>query len=200
MVHLWPYIWPADRRDLKLRVLGAMALLVAAKLATIAVPFTFKYATDALAGHARRRAAGWLGWAIAAPIAMTHRLRRHAHADGGADAGARRRVRQGGDACGAAHRLPHLRAHARTVAALPSRAQDRRPDARARARPQRHRDHRAHGDPAAGAHHHRGDAGRRRADGAFRLALRRAHRRHRRALYGLDLQRHRMAHRHPPAR
>ena len=82
MVHLWPYIWPADRRDLKLRVLAAMALLLAAKLATIAVPFTFKYATDALAGHRRRAAAGWLGWVIAAPIAMTHRLRRHAHPDG----------------------------------------------------------------------------------------------------------------------
>ena len=70
MVHLWPYIWPADRRDLKLRVLAAMALLVAAKVATIAVPFTFKYATDALAGHPDA-AGGWLGWAIAAPVAMT---------------------------------------------------------------------------------------------------------------------------------
>ena len=70
MVHLWPYIWPADRSDLKLRVLGAMVLLVAAKVATIAVPFTFKYATDALTGHATP-AAGWLGWVIAAPVAMT---------------------------------------------------------------------------------------------------------------------------------
>ena len=32
---LWPYIWPADRRDLKLRVAAAMALLLAAKLATM---------------------------------------------------------------------------------------------------------------------------------------------------------------------
>jgi ABC-type transport system involved in Fe-S cluster assembly fused permease/ATPase subunit len=71
LVHMWPYIWPADRRDLKLRVLGAMALLLAAKLATIAVPFTFKYATDALAGTAEPAAAGWLGWVVAAPIAMT---------------------------------------------------------------------------------------------------------------------------------
>ena len=42
MVGLWPYIWPADRRDLKLRVVISMLLLVVAKLATIAVPFTFK--------------------------------------------------------------------------------------------------------------------------------------------------------------
>ena len=51
IVHLWPYIWPSDRRDLKWRVLGALGMLLAAKLATIAVPFAFKYATDALAGQ-----------------------------------------------------------------------------------------------------------------------------------------------------
>jgi ABC-type transport system involved in Fe-S cluster assembly fused permease/ATPase subunit len=73
VVHLWPYIWPADRGDLKLRVLGAMVLLLAAKLATIAVPFTFKWATDALVGEGSAPAAAsdWLLWAFAAPIAMT---------------------------------------------------------------------------------------------------------------------------------
>ncbi len=73
IIHLWPYIWPADRRDLKLRVIGSMVLLLAAKLATIAVPFTFKWATDALAGHgtAPVAASDWLLWAVAAPIAMT---------------------------------------------------------------------------------------------------------------------------------
>jgi ABC-type transport system involved in Fe-S cluster assembly fused permease/ATPase subunit len=73
LVHLWPYIWPSGRRDLKLRVLGAMVLLVAAKLATIAVPFTFKYATDALVGtgSAPVAASDWMVWALAAPIAMT---------------------------------------------------------------------------------------------------------------------------------
>ncbi len=73
IMHLWPYIWPSDRRDLKLRVMGAMVLLVVAKLATISVPFTFKYATDALTGTASKPAAGseWLTWVVAAPIAMT---------------------------------------------------------------------------------------------------------------------------------
>ena len=28
IVHLWPYIWPSDRPDLKLRVVGAMVLLL----------------------------------------------------------------------------------------------------------------------------------------------------------------------------
>src|SRR5882672_2292153 len=70
---LWPYIWPADRDDLKLRVLGAMVLLLAAKLATIAVPFTFKWATDALTGHASAPVAGseWMLWIFALPVAMT---------------------------------------------------------------------------------------------------------------------------------
>jgi len=73
VIHLWPYIWPSNRRDLKLRVIGAMVLLLAAKLATIAVPFTFKWATDALAGHGSAPVAAteWLVWALAVPVAMT---------------------------------------------------------------------------------------------------------------------------------
>src|SRR6266545_6767219 len=73
MYGLWPYIWPADRRDLKLRVAVAMLLLLAAKLATIAVPFTFKWATDALTGEGSAPVApsAWLVWALAAPILMT---------------------------------------------------------------------------------------------------------------------------------
>ena len=73
VIHLWPYIWPSDRRDLKLRVIGAMVLLLAAKLATISVPFTFKWAIDALAGggSAPVAASQWLVWALAVPVAMT---------------------------------------------------------------------------------------------------------------------------------
>jgi ATP-binding cassette subfamily B protein len=73
IVRLWPYIWPSERSDLKLRVLGAMVLLLAAKLATVAVPFTFKWATDALTGHgsAPLAANDWLFWALSVPVAMT---------------------------------------------------------------------------------------------------------------------------------
>jgi ATP-binding cassette, subfamily B, heavy metal transporter len=46
---LWPYIWPADRADLRLRVVLAVVLMVAAKLVTVAMPYSFKWATDALA-------------------------------------------------------------------------------------------------------------------------------------------------------
>ncbi|HLH90197.1 MAG TPA: ABC transporter ATP-binding protein/permease [Xanthobacteraceae bacterium] len=82
LAHLWPYIWPADRLDLRLRVVGALVLLLFAKLATIAVPFTFKWATDALAGHPDAppmlhgaTQGGWLDswvtWTLAAPILLT---------------------------------------------------------------------------------------------------------------------------------
>ncbi len=73
VIRLWPYIWPSDRADLKLRVLGAMVLLLIAKLATLAVPFTFKWAVDALAGggSAPVAASDWLLWALAAPVVMT---------------------------------------------------------------------------------------------------------------------------------
>jgi ATP-binding cassette subfamily B protein len=78
LAHLWPYIWPADRRDLRLRVIGSLVLLLFAKLATVAVPFTFKWATDALAGRPDGVASthggwldSWLTWALAAPILMT---------------------------------------------------------------------------------------------------------------------------------
>src|SRR6266571_3492299 len=77
LVGLWPYIWPSNRRDLKLRVVIAMVLLLFAKLATIAVPFTFKWATDALAGQGNASGASssspssWLAWVLLAPILMT---------------------------------------------------------------------------------------------------------------------------------
>src|SRR5204863_3536920 len=73
MARLWPYIWPRERRDLKLRVWISMLLLVLAKLATIAVPFTFKWATDALVGERSAPVAtpSWPVWALAAPILLT---------------------------------------------------------------------------------------------------------------------------------
>ncbi|MBN9250893.1 MAG: metal ABC transporter permease, partial [Mesorhizobium sp.] len=53
LVNLWPYMWPADRADLKARVIWASVLLVAAKLTLVAGPYFFKWATDALAGDAK---------------------------------------------------------------------------------------------------------------------------------------------------
>jgi len=45
---LLPYIWPVNRPDLRLRVVLAMAMLLAAKGATVVVPVILKYIVDAL--------------------------------------------------------------------------------------------------------------------------------------------------------
>ncbi len=73
LVHLWPYIWPGDRADLKMRVVWSVALLLIAKVATLAVPFTFKWATDALTGHSSAPVApdNWAFWIVASPLLMT---------------------------------------------------------------------------------------------------------------------------------
>ena len=52
IANLWPYMWPADRADLKARVIWATVFLVVAKLVLVGVPYFFKWATDALANDA----------------------------------------------------------------------------------------------------------------------------------------------------
>ncbi len=66
---LWPYLWPSGRRDLEWRVLATFALMLVAKIVTIAVPYSFKWATDAVVGHAHapHRILG----IIAGPLALT---------------------------------------------------------------------------------------------------------------------------------
>ena len=51
LVNLWPYMWPADRPDLKARVIWATFYLFLAKFVLLAVPYFFKWATDALNGR-----------------------------------------------------------------------------------------------------------------------------------------------------
>ena len=68
--HLWPYIWPNGRLDLKIRIYVALVLLLAAKLVTIAVPYAFKYATDALAGK-HDAGVDLLPSVLAGPIGLT---------------------------------------------------------------------------------------------------------------------------------
>ncbi|QRG05605.1 ABC transporter ATP-binding protein/permease [Xanthobacter dioxanivorans] len=73
---LWPYLWPKGRADLRARVIVTFVLLFASKGATMAVPFIFKWATDALTAEV---AAGRTGgpepvfWAlvVGAPVALT---------------------------------------------------------------------------------------------------------------------------------
>ncbi len=73
---LWPYLWPADRADLRARVVVTFVLLFASKGATMAVPFLFKWATDALtaevaAGKAATPDVGFWALVIGAPVALT---------------------------------------------------------------------------------------------------------------------------------
>ena len=51
LVNLWPYMWPADRLDLKMRVVWATVFLIISKFVLILVPYFFKWATDALDGR-----------------------------------------------------------------------------------------------------------------------------------------------------
>ncbi|MCB1419755.1 MAG: metal ABC transporter permease, partial [Notoacmeibacter sp.] len=51
LANLWPYMWPAGRSDLKMRVVWASVFLVISKLVLILVPYFFKWATDALDGQ-----------------------------------------------------------------------------------------------------------------------------------------------------
>ena len=50
--NLWPYMWPQDRSDLKLRVVLAIVALLASKVATTLVPFAYKGIIDSLDGSA----------------------------------------------------------------------------------------------------------------------------------------------------
>lgn len=68
ILNLWPYMWPSDRPDLKLRVLWAVLYLVLSKLVLISVPYFFKYATNAL--NINYTPPSWLPALFAAPVMM----------------------------------------------------------------------------------------------------------------------------------
>ena len=70
---IFPYVWPSDRPDLKRTVIISLVLMLFAKLVTVAMPFTYKWATDALVaatGTQQPAGASW-SWLIGAPIAAT---------------------------------------------------------------------------------------------------------------------------------
>jgi ATP-binding cassette subfamily B protein len=66
---LFPYVWPSDRPDLQRTVIISLALMLAAKLVTVAMPFTFKWATDALVAAAGGTVpdAQTISWLVGAP-------------------------------------------------------------------------------------------------------------------------------------
>ncbi|MCI5077354.1 ABC transporter ATP-binding protein/permease [Oricola sp.] len=66
--NLWPYMWPTERPDLKLRVVHATVYLVIAKLVLMLVPYGFKWATDAL--DSELKAPGWVPALVLAPAML----------------------------------------------------------------------------------------------------------------------------------
>ncbi len=67
---LWPHVWPHDRPDLKRTVLWSLVLILIAKVVTVMVPYTLKWATDALvaAGGGKVLENESVGWLIGAPV------------------------------------------------------------------------------------------------------------------------------------
>lgn len=62
---LWPYLWPSDRADLRMRVYFGFVLLLIAKIVTVAMPYSFKWAVDALTGETHGKiAASMIGGAV----------------------------------------------------------------------------------------------------------------------------------------
>ncbi|MEK1861433.1 MAG: ABC transporter transmembrane domain-containing protein, partial [Rhizobium leguminosarum] len=51
LLNLWPYMWPAGRPDLKMRVVWASVFLLISKFVLLLVPYFFKWSTDALNGR-----------------------------------------------------------------------------------------------------------------------------------------------------
>ncbi|ARQ09534.1 ABC transporter ATP-binding protein [Rhizobium etli] len=51
LFNLWPYMWPAGRTDLKMRVIWASVFLLVSKFVLLLVPYFFKWSTDALNGR-----------------------------------------------------------------------------------------------------------------------------------------------------
>jgi len=53
MADLLPYLWPRDSVAMRLRVVASVAFLIAAKIATIYVPFIYSKSVDALSAHGK---------------------------------------------------------------------------------------------------------------------------------------------------
>nr|WP_321456791.1 ABC transporter ATP-binding protein/permease [uncultured Cohaesibacter sp.] len=66
---LWPYIWPANRSDLKKRVAFAVAALAMGKIVNVLTPYFFKWATDMLTDSNAPDGVGTVGW-LSIPILL----------------------------------------------------------------------------------------------------------------------------------
>ncbi len=70
---LFPYVWPVDRPDLQRTVLLSLGLMLLAKVVTVLMPFTLKWATDGLVAVVSGKSGEvpTLFWLVAGPLAAT---------------------------------------------------------------------------------------------------------------------------------
>jgi ATP-binding cassette, subfamily B, heavy metal transporter len=69
LAFLNPYLWPKGRPDLKRQVVWALLAMLIGKLLTVFIPYTYKWATNALAGHGNAGVT-YLDLLIASPLIM----------------------------------------------------------------------------------------------------------------------------------
>ncbi len=74
ILHVLPYLWPADQPWVKRRVILALVLLVLGKLVSVGTPFLYKGAVDALAGDAP--GAAWMLGAGAVGLTVAYGMAR----------------------------------------------------------------------------------------------------------------------------
>jgi len=117
LVNLWPYMWPKDRRDLKLRVVWATIFLVVSKFVLLLVPYFFKWATDALNG--KLDMAGLLPAFLLGAVALVILYNLTRIAQVGLNQLRDASVCQRRPICRAPARFQDLRAHSPPVAAIP---------------------------------------------------------------------------------
>jgi ATP-binding cassette subfamily B protein len=72
-----PYLWPKDNRGLRVRIVGAMLLVLAGKAVTLALPFAYKRAIDAMTGTGAAEAASGL-FTVALAFVLAYALGRFA--------------------------------------------------------------------------------------------------------------------------
>lgn len=65
-----PYLWPKDNPGLRMRIVVAMALVLAAKAVTLALPFAYKGAVDAMSGTGGAGDAATVALALVAAYAL----------------------------------------------------------------------------------------------------------------------------------
>ncbi|MBC2670701.1 ABCB family ABC transporter ATP-binding protein/permease [Novosphingobium piscinae] len=70
-----PYLWPVDNPALRRRIVGATLLILAAKASTLALPYAYKRAIDAMSGPA---VANGTGYTIALAFVLAYALGRFA--------------------------------------------------------------------------------------------------------------------------